>query len=484
MSAEYKNSDIVYADSTSATLSAFQLSGAGRMLVVYTSRNFSNTLPTAMTVGGVAMTAVDSTEGYRTYYLGESELPANGTEDIVVTYAASDDIILAAILFTDVKDKAPEASLLDFSQTGGTAFDPNPEVLTSITEGAVVAAFASKRFSEDMTFSHDFGAGTEKEQVLDTASGWAHALVTGEAKDVSFGSTWGTSRDWVCAMLIFEAADADLTVIGPAVIKCPWTKKPPPGTKINMLHPMVKDMFFFCAMNRNGDQVNLIDGRIGVVDTGVTPAETKLIATPYGLVQDFEFADESSWWAFNFGNTGGSGAYEPDELTIITQARPENEAHGGGSRIISKRTVAGGSDDYALYLGSIMSEWKFRVNGNDSSGEIDPPDLTLFNNILFDLALAVDSTSQENFAWTPERGGQRYTGTATGTSVNGSTGDLCLGFRQGEARQFDGTIHYVAMWNIKKDEGFINDFRKNPWQIFEPRKIFIGKPNNEKLVMF
>ncbi|MCK5644816.1 MAG: hypothetical protein KAJ19_28710, partial [Gammaproteobacteria bacterium] len=101
-------------------------------------------------------------------------------------------------------------------------------------------------------------------------------------------------------------------------------RKPPAGTKINRQHPMAKDMFFFCALDRNGDQVDLINGTVGVRDSsGSSTAE--LIPTPYGLAHDFEFTGADEWNGFNFGNTGGSGVLEPDALTIIARFKPEDE---------------------------------------------------------------------------------------------------------------------------------------------------------------
>lgn len=482
----YANSAIVYADSTSATLSAFTLSGANRMLCVSVSRNFTDGQPVTMTVGGVAMTVVDAIDTgnrARTYYLGEADLPANGDADIVATYSVSNDIILAAVLITGVKDQAPEASTLVGSAVGGTSFsstgdDPTGLDISTVTAKAIVVAFASKRFSEDITFTGDL---TEREQVLDTASGWALSFIAGPASgQVDFGGTWSTSRDHTEGILIFESADAPAIVSIPTpTIKKPWTRKPPVGTKIDRSNPFVKDMFFFCALDRPGDQVNLIDGAIGVQDISGA-ARTQLKTTPYGVTQDFEMAaNEAEWSGYNWGDRP---EYRVTELTIITRVRPETEVHSGGSRIVSKQT--GTADDYAIYWGSSRDVWRNRINGSDDT--LDPVDHTLLNNILFDIALSVNTNNQYNYAWEVELGDKMTRDqNASGATINQNGGDLCIGIRgNSQERMFDGEIHYVAMWNKWRDQDFITAFRKNPWQIFEPRTIYPIEAPDRNLVVF
>lgn len=247
-------------------------------------------------------------------------------------------------------------------------------------------------------------------------------------------------------------------------------RKPPAGTKINRQHPMAKDMFFFCALDRNGDQVDLINGTVGVRDSsGSSTAE--LIPTPYGLAHDFEFTGADEWNGFNFGNTGGSGVLEPDALTIIARFKPEDETDGGGSRIISKRIAAGGNEDYAVYLSSDKLSMRYRINGSEDA--IDPSGRGELLGATFVAALTVDSTGQDNYLWDLDLGVLDRDINQTGATVNGGTGDLCIGFRQGEDRQFDGIIHYVAMWNKKKSQAFIDAFRRNPWQIFKHQIIYV-----------
>lgn len=272
--------------------------------------------------------------------------------------------------------------------------------------------------------------------------------------------------------------------ISPAIIKRQWTSKPPAGTKINMSHPMVRDMFFFCALDRSGDQVDLINGKVGLRDIAGS-STVNLIVTPYGLAHDFEFTGDTVEWAgFNFGDTGGSGKYEPTELTIITRARVETEVASGGSRVISKRTTGSGGDDYAVYRASDSSNrWRFRINNSDDI--VDVSGVSDLDGILCDLAVSVSSLGgQDNYVWTPELGGMDTNLAQSGVTVDTSTGDLCIGFREENNRQFDGIIHYVAMWSVKKSEAFIDSFRKNPWQIFESRRIFMPGSTKEKLVVF
>ena len=45
--------------------------------------------------------------------------------------------------------------------------------------------------------------------------------------------------------------------------KIPWTTQPPPGTPLDMSHPMVQDLAFFCVLNSNGDQIDLVNNPRG-----------------------------------------------------------------------------------------------------------------------------------------------------------------------------------------------------------------------------
>ncbi len=170
--------------------------------------------------------------------------------------------------------------------------------------------------------------------------------------------------------------------------------------------------------------------------------------------------------------TGATAAqlYEPTELTIISQVRMDEFLDLNGQRIISKRTSAGGNDDWTIMTGNINSQYIFRVNGltdtvTKGSGN--------YLGKLIDVALSVDGDAQDNYVWDLDDDELSTSLGQGGTTVNQSDGNLCIGHRQGENRVWDGDIHYVALFNKKKSSPFIEQFRRNPWQIFAPRIVRI-----------
>lgn len=244
------------------------------------------------------------------------------------------------------------------------------------------------------------------------------------------------------------------------------SRKPPTGTQLNLSHPMAKDLIFFCAMDRTGNQIDLVNGTVGV---SVFPANVRTIVTPYGLVQDLEYLNFDTSVGFDFGNTGGSGVYEPTELTIITRARFETEVDSPSeSRIVAKKANVAATDDWGISIASAGDGFHFNVNDSDdvitrTSGN--------YQGVLTDLALAVDTIGQDNYVWEPETGSFQTSLGQTGATVATSSQNLAVGHQYIRVRTWDGEIHYVAIWKRKKTQAFINAFRLNPWQIFQPQSI-------------
>jgi len=249
--------------------------------------------------------------------------------------------------------------------------------------------------------------------------------------------------------------------------RVPWTEKPPEGTPLDMTHPMAQGLFFFCAVDREGDQIDLVHNRIGAFTEAGTSTITPLTPTPEGLVCRWETNDTNDA-GFNFGNTHRPGYYEPDKLTIITRVDVGNEAASGGSRIISKRDNGSASDNYSVYVSSIGDFIRFRIDGSDDT--VAPATGDWFNTRIV-AALSVDAVEQNNYVWDMDDIGNRRTSLGqAGATVDTTDGNLCLGFRDSGGRTFDGNIHWVAMWDGPRTATFIEDFWQNPWQIFEPKR--------------
>ena len=242
--------------------------------------------------------------------------------------------------------------------------------------------------------------------------------------------------------------------------------KPPSGTQLNLASRYARGLIFFAPLNEGGNHVqDLVGGNFGteVIDGASTITWG---GTPRGIAPTLDRGGSTDRLGWDFGDTGGSGRYEPTELTIITSADLGNEVDNGDSRIVSKRDTAGGGDDWSVQFGSSATEIRFRING--SNDIINPGDLDSLLGLSFDFALAVDSAGQDNYL--KERDGALYTLLAqTGATVDQGTGNLCIGHREGEDRAFDGTLHYVAVWDHKKSQAEIERFWANPWQLLAPR---------------
>lgn len=243
-------------------------------------------------------------------------------------------------------------------------------------------------------------------------------------------------------------------------------RKPPVGTPLNLQHPMVKDMVFFCVLNRS-EEVDLINNIVG---DRIGGGDMSLVTTSKGITTDWNNFETNTTVGFDFGNTvGGSGVYEPTELTIIASVRTGSVADAGGSRIISKRQGVTSNDDYCIYwIGDIIT---YRINGSDDV--INPTGIGDLDNRSFEVAMAAASSGQDNYFWDLEGTGEQHDLANSGVPVNTSNGNLCVGHRESNDRSWNGLIHYVAMWRVKKDQAFIEAFRANPWQVFQQQRILI-----------
>lgn len=206
----YVNSAVTYANDSQATLANFALTGSNRMLIVCVTRIFaSNDVPDDVTINGVSLTPLDvvTSGSGRTFYFGESSLPANGSYDIVADYTTegADDTTLAAALMDNCVDQAPESSTLVSDNTGQTSFAITDDTLT---DNAQVVAFAAKRFSEDIAFSGE--SWVEQEQILDTASAWVHTLDDAGAapNTMNYNGSYSPARDYIVGIVILESTAA------------------------------------------------------------------------------------------------------------------------------------------------------------------------------------------------------------------------------------------------------------------------------------
>ena len=108
-----------------------------------------------------------------------------------------------------------------------------------------------------------------------------------------------------------------------------------------------------------------------------------------------------------------------------------------GSRVISKRTDAGGSDVYAMYID--RGKLRFRLDGTDMISTTSfPLDQWTF------VAMTYDGTDKKIYIdgqldpTTPQQ--KTY-------PIDASTRPVHLGDRENQGRRINGSIDEVAIWN-------------------------------------
>ena len=147
---------------------------------------------------------------------------------------------------------------------------------------------------------------------------------------------------------------ADTTDGGPAAgalyfpVDQPWTEKPPPGTEIDFSNPFVQDMIFFCKLDEDGDQTNLITEQKGPNASNGTSTVGKAV-TRYGHVQRFNMGGDTDENGFLFPDTD-AWDLSTGEVTVVSRWRDTGTYNTGWSRIVSRRTQAGGDDELGMMM--------------------------------------------------------------------------------------------------------------------------------------
>ena len=274
-----------------------------------------------------------------------------------------------------------------------------------------------------------------------------------------------------------------------AFIKVPWTTQPPAGTPLDMSHPMAQDLAFFCVFNDGERAVDLVNNRVGTPITGGSSfitSETQIYNSRSIRTARLDSTDTASETGWIFGD---HPEYDLTRLSFAASARDFGIYDTGWSRIFSKRFTAPGDDVYACML-SNQNNLYFRL-GDDSASSNSHLNQNLARTSGFRDWFDVIGYCNGALAFT-----QWYTPNVTAqpistqTFVSGvreaslSSGKLCIGHRDEEDRSWDGWLEYVALWNKPKSVEFLQTFRLNPYQIFKPKTIFLGKPEARRVVTF
>lgn len=254
-------------------------------------------------------------------------------------------------------------------------------------------------------------------------------------------------------------------------IEVPWQSQPPPGTPINLNHPLAHRLIWFAHFGR-GVPFEEWFGEFG------TPGSSNL--------------DPVANW---MGAVAGSGV--DDSNNASCDFVKHDELHVGISEITimslawhRKTTMSGEptSESTMSYTGTGNDPWDVRWGTDDDVDfliEADSGNTTYQDNVTDALGPLGENPQQWNLIGGTWRDNNligrvnRQVGPGT-TSVGPNTGDASatnnprlLGRQQGQALGWDGYVAFGAVWDRDIGEAAWLEFTKNPWLLFVPQQVFI-----------
>jgi hypothetical protein len=260
-----------------------------------------------------------------------------------------------------------------------------------------------------------------------------------------------------------------------------WNNIPPPGTNIDMSHPMARDLgFFFNGHEALMGARDLVTGRCAEFLKERTVASTHRFRTAHGYQADFASDETDNANGFEWPDVegDGSGRWSPtvEGVAVACRVHPADLVVNGGGRIITKADVANNTDNFCIMRGNAnQNEIEFRARDDAGTGVT----VTIgraagnYDNVgPVDAAMRCDTTNATGFdAYVYLPGLNEYYEDVANTSPT-TLGDSINGPRigaggSGRARMFDGYIDYACYWIVPKSLAFLRAFQENPWQIFE-----------------
>lgn len=271
-------------------------------------------------------------------------------------------------------------------------------------------------------------------------------------------------------------------------IKIPWSwqNKPPRGVKIDRSHPMAKDLVFFVALHHGvGNQQDLISGRIGSF-TNTTDGSDPIYNQREGIWVPGDMTAQTGKRGWDFGDMPGdhSDPWEIEYGCIMARARPitidGSTFHAAQSRIMSYSNSVDGTDCWSLNAddnGVLNNQMVLRMRDDPPTGS----EVAItrasgdYVGVLMDLAgdCAPGGNNLDFYLWEVENNiFQSSTGNVSPEPMGASGEQVTIGYRGPDNdRAYAGSIEYCALFNRPKGFAFINAFRQNPWQIFEPFEL-------------
>ena len=147
-----------------------------------------------------------------------------------------------------------------------------------------------------------------------------------------------------------------------------------------------------------------------------------------------------------------------------------------GSYAVAKRTTGGGAVDYGMQFQGTVDENNIEEAVWRNSGFADLDLVKSASGSWHDhwitWAGTMDSVGRDFYIWSDDGDNQEIVNQTGGAILQG-TGPLGLHHRPAEFRVFAGMMDYTAIFSVRKSKAFIESFRANPWQIFQPRTAYL-----------
>lgn len=264
-----------------------------------------------------------------------------------------------------------------------------------------------------------------------------------------------------------------------------WQNIPPPGTNIDMSHPMARDLaFFFNGHEAQHTARDLVTGRVAEYLKERTAGRGKF-RTAFGYHSDYPTNEATNangyQWPAVPGDTSGRRGSTVEGGAACARVHPGTLATTSAGRVVTKPDVANNTDNWSIQrTASVQNSFEFRFRDDSGTGvtvALTRPSGDFDNIGPLDLASRCDTTNTTGFdAYYYLPGIGEYvesTGNTSPTTLGDSINGIAVGCGgTGRARVFDGYIDYAAYFAVPKSLKFLQRFQENPWQIFEqPRAL-------------
>lgn len=267
-------------------------------------------------------------------------------------------------------------------------------------------------------------------------------------------------------------------------IKRPWTRQPPPGTRLDLSNPIVQAAAIIIPGNEGGPGHSVVyeNGRPLLRETGSTVTQQ---ASSLGLLKQYGAASTDNWvsapnYQFPTSDTA--------PLTVLWAGRWDGGAGAftGGAWRVDCETVApqgamfcfyndGGSSYAPVTVGNYAeSSTGFRADG------MSVADVREEHAMVFRLDGSWDSKTGADF-WI---NGNHFTGTTSAGLAAPSSKDSRIGVGSSTGTYMDGLVGPFIFCPSALPEELCRSFSENPWQIFEPETVWykIGAAGEEQTI--